>query len=35
MANVWDIDERIVNLIENHFDIETGETETRIVNKNN
>ena len=25
MANIWDIDERIVNLIENHFDIETGE----------
>ena len=25
MSNVWNIDERLVNLIENHFDIETGE----------
>ena len=25
MANIYDIDERLVNLIENHFDVETGE----------
>lgn len=25
MSSVWNIDERLVNLIENHFDIETGE----------
>jgi hypothetical protein len=25
MANIYDVDERLVNLIENHFDVETGE----------
>lgn len=36
MANIWDIDERIVNLIENHFDVEDGviyESEDELAKK--
>lgn len=36
MANIWDIDERIVNLIENHFDVEDGviyESEDELTKK--
>lgn len=36
MANVWDIDERLVNLIERHFDIEDGtiyESEEELAKK--
>lgn len=36
MANIWDIDERFVNLIENHFDVEDGtiyESEDELAKK--
>lgn len=36
MANIWDIDERLVNLIENHFDVEDGtiyESEDELAKK--
>lgn len=36
MANIWEIDERLVNLIEGHFDVETGEvfeTEDELAQK--